>query len=112
MPGKELMDVEASFQVGQAKRVGLEISGERIVYDVVEEKIDGAPLPLSDGAVTLRVLVDRPMLEIIGGEGRVVITRDRKQPGKTGDVTAFVEGGDAELLELSVRQLNSIWTDK
>ena len=112
LPGKELMDVEASFQVGQAKRVGLEISGERIVYNVVEEKIDGAPLPLSDGAVTLRVLVDRPMLEIIGGEGRVVITRGRKQPGKTGDVAAFVEGGDAELLELSVRQLNSIWTDK
>ena len=112
LPGKELMDVEASFQVGQAKRVGLEIGGERIVYNVVDETIDGAPLPLSDGAVTLRVLVDRPMLEISGGEGRVVITRGRKQPGKTSDVAAFVEGGDAELLELSVRQLNSIWTDK
>ena len=112
LPGKELMDVEATFQVEQAKRVGLEISGERIVYDGVEEKLDGAPLPLIDGAVTLRVLIDRPMLEIIGGEGRVVITRGRKQPGRSGKVVAFAEGGDAELLELSVRQLDSIWTDK
>ena len=112
LPGKELMDIEASFQLGQATKVGLEIGGERIVYDVAAKNLDGAPLPAPDSGITIRVLVDRPMLEIIGGDGRVVITRARKKPGQAGKVVAFAEGGDAELLELSVRELDSIWTNK
>jgi fructan beta-fructosidase len=109
LPGKELMDVEATFQLRQATKVGLQIGGERIVYDVAAKKLDDAPLAAPDSEITIRVLVDRPMLEIIGGEGRVVITRPRKQPGQIEKVTAFAEGGEAELLELSVRQLDSIW---
>ena len=93
-------------------KVGLEIGGERIVYDVAAKNLDGAPLPAPDSGITIRVLVDRPMLEIIGGDGRVVITRARKKPGQAGKVVAFAEGGDAELLELSVRELDSIWTNK
>ena len=112
VPGKELMDVEASFQLGQATKVGIEVGGERIVYDVAEKKLDGAPLAAPDSSITIRVLVDRPMLEIIGGDGRVVITRARKKTNRIGKVIAFAEGGEAELLDLSVRELDSIWKKK
>ena len=112
LPAKELMDVEATFRFDDAKAVGLEISGERIVYDITEEKLEGAPLASTDSEITIRVLVDRPMLEIIGSNGRVVITRSRKHPGQRGRVVAFAEGGEAELLELSVRQLDSIWQNR
>jgi fructan beta-fructosidase len=112
LPASELMDIEASFQIGGAKMVGLQIGGERIVYNVETEKLDGADLKPTAGEITIRVLVDRPMLEIIGGGGRVFITRARKQPVKAETVRAFAEGGEAVLVEFSVRELKSIWRGK
>jgi hypothetical protein len=64
-----------------------------------------------DGKISLRVLVDRPMLEICGNAGRVYITRKRASPGPSAisKVKAFVAGGHAKLVQLEVYELESIW---
>ena len=111
VPAAELMDIEAVFQLGTATAVGLEIGDARIVYDVAKGQLDGAPLQPIDGKVSIRVLVDRPMFEIIGNQGRVYITKARKNPRTTAMVRAFAEGGSALLEDLSVRELTSIWND-
>ena len=77
----ELFDVKATFDVRDAAKVGLDIGGNRIVYDAKEKKLNGADLKPVDGKVSIRVLVDRPMLEIIGGDGRVYITSSRERRG-------------------------------
>ena len=65
----EFFDVGASFELGDASSVGLDIGGNRIVYDVKAKKLGLADLSPVDGKVEIRVLVDRPMFEIIGNQG-------------------------------------------
>jgi len=105
----ELYDVQATFALGEAKTVGLDIGGQRIAYDVAAGKLAGADLKPVDGRITIRVLIDRPMLEIIGNHGRVVITRPRKNPGKVTNIAAFAEGGTARLQRYEAIPLRSIW---
>lgn len=105
----ELFDVEATFDVGDAGTLGLNVGGEQIIYDVRKQQLRDARLPAVDGRVAIRVLVDRPMLEIIGNDGRVSITNPRVARGDVSMVQASATGGTATLLRLEVHELKSIW---
>lgn len=107
--GTGLLDIRAVIEPGGAERVGLVLGGDRVVYDVEGGKLNGAELGLVDGRVTIRVLVDRPMLEVCGNGGRVFMTSGRKTPGDLDRVDVFAEGGEARLVELEVHELKSIW---
>jgi fructan beta-fructosidase len=105
----DLFDIRATFRIGTAKTVVLDLGGNRIVYDAGKRTLNGAKLEPVDGKVTMQVLVDRPLLEICGNRGRVFITRARDRKGNVSAVNAFATGGDAVLLNLAVNELNSIW---
>ena len=116
----ELFDIRAVFALGQAKAVGLDIGGNRVSYDVTGNKLNfspyqghfkfnGADMKPVDGKVSMRVIVDRPMIEICGNDGRVYITSGRVKRGNVSAVKAFAEGGKAKLLKLEVNELESIW---
>ena len=105
----ELFDIRASFDLGSATSVGLDIGGNRIVYDVKTKQLQGADLAPVDGEVEIRVLVDRPMLETIGNRGRVYITSRRAKRGDVPFIRAFAEGGAARLVRLEAELLKSIW---
>ncbi len=77
-------------------------------------KLLGADLKPVDGKISMQVIVDRPMMEICGNDGRVYITTPRcghrpadwhhemKNTHLLGDVSAvraFTEGGEAELIK-------------
>ncbi len=62
-----------------------------------------------EGRITLQVLMDRPLLEICGNDGRVFLTAERLHRGPFDSVSAFVEGGVATLVEFQVHELKSIW---
>ena len=108
----ELFDVRASFDIGGATSVGLDIGGNRVVYDVKARKLNGAELTPIGGKVEIRVLVDRPMLEIVGNRGRVYITSKRSKRGHVARIRAFAEGGAATLRHLEAHELKSIWKKK
>ena len=99
------------FELGDASKVGLAFGPEEVSYDVKASRLNGVPLEPVDGKISLRVLVDRPMLEICGNAGRVYITRKRASPGPSAisKVKAFVAGGHAKLVQLEVYELESIW---
>ncbi len=119
----QLFDIEAVFKVGKAKKLGLDIGGQRVPYltesnqfgqEVANTAAQGkqksaAILKPVKGTITIRVIVDRPTLEIYGNNGRVVIARSRSRKGDVKVVKAFAEGGEAELISLSVHELKSIW---
>jgi hypothetical protein len=89
----ELFDVRATFQIGNARAVGLDIGGNHVTYDARAKKLNGAPLKPVDGKVSMQVLVDRPMIEVCGSDGRVYITSGRGKKGRVSAVTAFARGG-------------------
>jgi len=105
----DIFDVTATFELGDAKVLGLDIGGNRIEYNVEGSRLQDAPLKPVDGKVTIRVLIDRPMMEIIGNNGRVYITRPREKKGEVKTVEAFAAGGTARLVKVEVNELKSIW---
>ena len=109
-----LFDIRATFVLGDAAKVGLNFGGEEVVYHVERAELDGAPLKPVNGRISMRVLVDRPMLEIIGNDGRVYITRKRANPApdEMPEIKAFASGGKAKLVRFEVHELESIWSGK
>jgi fructan beta-fructosidase len=105
----ELFDIRATIEVGDAKQVGLDIGGNRVVYDVAGKKLNDAGMTPVDGKISMQVLVDRQMLEICGNDGRVFITSGRRVKGKVSAIQAFAQGGEAKLVKLEVYELDSIW---
>lgn len=108
--GSQLLDIRASFEIEKAHEVGLDIGGNFVRYDVAATKLNEADLKPESGRVTIQVLVDRPMLEICGNSGRVVITSPRSKLGDITHVQAFANGGEAKLMNLEVYELKSIWS--
>jgi fructan beta-fructosidase len=105
----QLFDVRATFELGKAKRVGLDIGGNRITYDVMGQELNRAPLKPVKGRITIQVLVDRPMIEVCGNDGAVCITSGRAKKGDVAQIKAFAEGEGARLIGLEVYELASIW---
>ncbi|MDP6115356.1 MAG: glycoside hydrolase family 32 protein [Planctomycetota bacterium] len=105
----DLLDVRLTVEVGNASTIELKLPGRSIKYDAKAQKLNGAPLKPVDGKVTIQVLADRSLTEIIGNEGRVYITG--KGPAKLDatEVTVTAHGGNAKLLSLEAHELKSIW---
>jgi fructan beta-fructosidase len=106
----QLMDIVATVEPGTAKEVKLTFGGNTLVYDVAGQKLDGMPLPLTDKAFAVRVVVDRPMYEVVGNNGAVYKTAARKDGGKPIDaVIVTAVGGTATVKALTVYPMKSIW---
>ncbi len=105
----DLLDVRLTVQVGDAKRIVLELPGRSVTYDVEGAKLNDVPLAPVDGTLSIRVLADRLLTEIIGNEGRVYITTGGEPEPEGGRVSVTARGGDAHLISLETHELRSIW---
>ena len=105
----ELFDVEASFEVGSAKQITVDIGGNAATYDVAKSTWNGAVSKPVDGKISLRVPLDRSLQEVWGNDGAVVITGARGKRGAVNAVTVKADGDGAKLLDLQVHELKSIW---
>jgi fructan beta-fructosidase len=106
----DLFDIRATFEVGDAKRLGLIIDGkEAFSYDAAAKRCNGAPLKPVDGKITVQILIDRPMIETFVNDGRMIITAPYSNDLDITAVEAFAEGANARLLSLDVHELNASW---
>lgn len=115
----DTVEIEAEFEViGRTEsRFGFRLgTGENgwydheVVYDTTTQTLDGVPLPLEDGKVKLRLLVDRGQLEIYGNDGRLYRSLNvnfDSMPG--GDTMELFVDGRVRLADMTVHQLGSIW---
>ena len=105
----ELFDIRARFEVRDATAIGIDIGGEQVIYNTKENQLNGAEMTPINGEITVQILIDRPMMEIIGNNGRVFLTTSRQQRGKVSIISVFAEGGQARLVSLEANELRSIW---
>ncbi|MCC9607329.1 GH32 C-terminal domain-containing protein [Blastopirellula sp. JC732] len=105
----ELLDIEATIDLGEAKAIRLEVGGEKIVYDVAKQTWQGVPAKAKDGRVNVRVLLDRSQLEIWGNDGAVSISEGRTKPGANSAITIVALDGAAKLVDLKIRELSRGW---
>jgi levanase len=129
--GKAL-DIKATFSVKHADRFGLKVRAGKgqhttIGYDVTTQEVyvdrrtsgdvgfstdfpgvQRAPLPVRNGKVHLRVLVDWSSVEVFGGRsGEAVITDQVFPDPSSRAVEVFARGGSARLDRLKVWRMGS-----
>jgi fructan beta-fructosidase len=111
--GGELLHIQIEINPGDAKQIVLDVRGEKIVYDAVENTLscrdNHAPLPLVDGRVQLEMLVDRLSIEIFGSAGRVYMPMGMVLDVDNKTLGVSAQGGTASIESMSVHQLNSAW---
>ena len=108
-----------NFDIGNAKSIDLVIGKENIIYNISTRKIattlwyNGTLLEVNlkpiNKQVRIRVLVDHSIIEIIGNNGQVYITKDHHHYNNISNIKTFVRGGKAEIISFIVHELNSIW---
>ncbi len=106
----QLFDVVVQVRPRDAQEIKLQFGGSQVTYNVPAAKLDGMPLPLVNGKVKFRVVIDRPMYEVVGGNGNVYKTASRKDGGKAIDaIQLSATGGEARIETLKVYPMQSIW---
>jgi fructan beta-fructosidase len=109
----ELWDIEAEIEPRSAATVGLRVRGEEIVFDAKAGTLTclgkTAPLELTNGRITLRVLVDRTSIEIFAGGGLVTMCSCFLPDPANRSLGAFAGGGEARITELARYALTSAW---
>jgi len=108
--GAQLFDILVDVEPKDAKEVVLQFGDNRVKYDVAAATLDEMPLPLANGRLKFRVIVDRPMFEVIGGDGNVYKTARRADGGKAVDAIELTAvGGEAKVESVTVYPMRSIW---
>ncbi len=107
--GSDLLDVRLTVEVGTATAIDLKLPGRTITYDVKAAKLNEAPLKPADGRISIQVLADRSLTEIIGNDGRVFISGRGPEKLDPTEVSVTAIGGNAKLVSLEAHELQSIW---
>jgi fructan beta-fructosidase len=89
--GQEL-DIELEFDAPAQGRVILELGADSVVYDSLG-KLENIELPPDTGKIHLRILVDRPSVEVIGNKGVVYLAKKRVDAGNAVSPSLRMEGG-------------------
>jgi sucrose-6-phosphate hydrolase SacC (GH32 family) len=103
--GREL-DVELEFEAPKPGRFVLEFGSDSVVYE--NGKLEGVALGANNGVVKLRVLADRPSIEIFGNDGEVYFAKKRGDAGEV-SVRARATGGDVKVRQLVAWKVKSGW---
>jgi fructan beta-fructosidase len=108
-----LFDIRATWDVGSAKKVGLQVDGrEEFKYEVESQKAKGQPCRIVDGKISVQILIDRPMKETFVDNGQMVFTEGYKNDLNIESVKAFAQGGEAKLVSLVVHELDASWKSR
>lgn len=106
----QLFDIEVIVRRGTAARAVLKFGENVATYDFNAQKLDEMPLKMKDGKVTFRVLVDRPMYELVGGGGVCYKTSARRDMGQSiGKISLTAELGSLVIESFDVHEMKSIW---
>jgi len=106
----QLFDILLTLKPGTAGRIWVRFGDTSARYEVAKGRLNGMPLPLQTGRVKIRVLIDRPMYEVIGSDGARYQTDLRRDGGKPiGAISVTAEGGDATIESLEIHEMQSIW---
>lgn len=103
-------DIVATVKKGTASQAVLRFGNNAVTYHFGTQKLDDMPLKMTDGKVTFRVLVDRPMFEVVGGGGACFKTNGRRDGGQPlGKISLAAQGGSLTIESLAAHAMNSAW---
>ena len=105
---------EIEFDPGRSDALGFKIQGHDVQYTtktkaVVSRRTYPMKVERIDGRIHLRILVDRTSIEVFVNHGEIsgtncILPKETELPP-----SLYVNGGDAIIKSLKVRELKSIW---
>ncbi len=109
----DLLDLEAEFRVAAGTVTCVQMRGFRITYEADTESLSSCGtrtrLPPIDGAVRLRVLLDRTSIEVYANDGRAYIPRVVFPDDHNRSLSITCTGGTTTAACLRVHELKSSW---
>lgn len=109
-----LFDVNAQFATGTAQQITFTFQGVSVVYNAATQQIScngiANSLPLVNGMVQVRILVDRDSIEIFGNNGQLYMPLPANNPAGNSLVSLSCMGGTATFNSLVVAKLKSAWS--
>jgi sucrose-6-phosphate hydrolase SacC (GH32 family) len=109
----DLLDLRAEIEPAGASDFGLILRGQEVRYSVTNGTIHlgaaSAPLKLADKTLRLRILVDRPSIEVFADRGQVTLSAVNLTTDRGKSMKLFAEGGKIRVVSLDVNRLESIW---
>lgn len=115
---------------GTAKRVGLKLAQSRdeetvlyytdgrlqldrtrsgnVAFNKRFASVESAPLTPRNGLITLRIFVDKSLVEIFANDGERVITDQIFPTQSAGGITLFAEGGTADVRRVAVYPIKAV----
>ena len=111
--GEETYELSLAVEPSSAKQVALDVRGARLSYDVAAQELSfgesKARVPLVDGKLTLRVLIDRSSVEAYANDGSVTLSNCfEPAPSKP---AYRLSGAGAKVEQLTVSPLKSAWRE-
>jgi fructan beta-fructosidase len=109
----ELLEIESEIELGTASEVGFNLRGNPVVYNVQNKalscKDESVVVQPTDGKIRLHLFVDRTTIEIFPNEGRMPIFLCFPLDTDNESLEVFARGGQAEIQNLKIWKLKSIW---
>jgi len=109
----DLLDIRVEFEPDMATDFGLIIRGQPVRYSLPRQTLtvgsDSAPLKLANKRLRLRILVDRPSIEVFAEEGQVTISAVYLEGNTSDNISLVADGGKMRVPLLVASRLESIW---
>jgi fructan beta-fructosidase len=109
----ELLEIESEIELGTASEVGFSLRGNPVVYNVQNKTLScknkSVQVQPTEGKIRLHLFVDRTTIEIFPNQGRMPIFLCFPLDTNNKSLEVFARGGQAEIQNLKVWKLKSIW---
>ncbi|MBM3215268.1 glycoside hydrolase family 32 protein [Candidatus Poribacteria bacterium] len=109
----ELFEISGEIEVGSAGAVVLGVRGEAVRFDLAARQAGfcgtAGPLPVVDGRLRFRTLVDRTSIELFAADGELSMSSCFLPDPGNGGWSLSSEGSAVRIWSLSVRELRSAW---
>lgn len=109
----ELLDIVSVIEPSEKAEIRFDIRGVPISYHAAAHElvVNGhrVPVPLNDGKLDLRIVVDRTSFEVFANSGLIYIPLPVIPPAENRTITVSAIGGPVKLSQFDVYEMRSIW---
>lgn len=110
----ELVEIQTTFEPGEASEVTFNVRGAAIVYDALKQEISvnnhRAPAPLRNGKQSLTIYCDRTSLEVFASDGLTYMPMPYQPKAEDRSLGISAKRAAAKIQSLQVYELKSAWT--
>jgi sucrose-6-phosphate hydrolase SacC (GH32 family) len=111
--GGELFEVIVDISLGDATEITFYLRGVPVIYHVKKQQLScegrTGPLKEANGAIKLRMLVDRTSIDIFGNDGHLYMPMCMRISPDNRSFSMEVAGGSATINSLEIVELKSCW---